>query len=191
MEWLFSRGVSVACKDSRYWHAGHAVLVTGIICSELLVQQGNRSQGSNLIGCKGKFRLWPCHTNCYFAANCTGRVMTRVDSNAATGFVLRPLVRVGLPCPVGSSGSNYLGQCATEVCHSELYMASVPPEPTNRVVDHAYTHPSIKTDWWLHLSVSEWTLHSVQEIQHNHVRDAHPHPLIFKHLSPTHRADLQ
>lgn len=42
------------------------VLVNGIIFSELLVRCGNRSLGSNSIGCEGKFRLWPCHMNCYF-----------------------------------------------------------------------------------------------------------------------------
>lgn len=31
-----------------------------------MVQCANRSLGSNLIGCEGKFRLWPCHMNCYF-----------------------------------------------------------------------------------------------------------------------------
>lgn len=42
------------------------VLFTGIKFPALGVQCGNRSLGSNSIHREGKFRLWPCHLNCYF-----------------------------------------------------------------------------------------------------------------------------
>lgn len=47
---------------------------------------------------------------------------------------------------VGNSDSNYPGQCAIDLCHSELYMASVPPGSQSAMCLLTLTHPL--QYWW-------------------------------------------
>lgn len=55
------------CRAGAEWHHVHALQrwSAASYFQSCLCGVGNRSLGSNSIGRKGKFRLWPCHMNCY------------------------------------------------------------------------------------------------------------------------------
>lgn len=95
--WIFSphrhhgvwREQTLKCQACSAWSSA-------IISTKTPWPHANRPSRGNSIGRKGKFRLWPCHMNCYSDRE-TGQVTTGVDSEARRGFV-SPGTWTALPC---------------------------------------------------------------------------------------------